>query len=226
MGQGATSTVYAATLRDKAGVIKLLKPEFKHLAQHEAHVLNRLKQRNVVGAPSSFTVVSDRALFFDETLEHIEQLSSLHKSGLLQCLQGAHAAGVIHRDLRPDNLMQNSSDGSVRLIDWGFAYMMDDESTHIPPFEGSFRYAGDEVLASAIAEQLRQPQKKDDLESFVRTLLSLTFVSLQHELADVETFQDAKDYWSGERKENTLFEPMFAAADSCDYASLEGIVFS
>lgn len=226
VGQGATSTVYAATLDEKAGVLKLLKPEFKHLARHEAQVLDRLKNSSVVGAPSSFTVVSDQALFFFETLDHIERLSKLHKTGLLQCLQGAHAAGVIHRDLRPDNLMENPSDGSVRLIDWGFAYMVDDESNHTPSFEGTFRYAGDEALASAIANHSRRPKKKDDLQSFVRTVLSLTYVALQHELADVETLQGARDFWSERRKESTLYEPMFAAAESCEYAALEGIMFS
>ena len=61
-------------------------------------------------------------------------------SGLLLCLKQAHEAGVVNRDVRPENIMQNFADGTVRLIDWAIAFMI--TSTGIPPFQGTLSAAG------------------------------------------------------------------------------------
>ena len=119
IGEGATSFVYAATFGGNDGVLKLLKRGFEGLADHELLVLSHLQQNHVFGIPSFVTKIREGALFFREELTHVDSIDREKLCSLIDCLRGAHKAGVIHRDVRPDNIMQNG-EGNVCLIDWGF----------------------------------------------------------------------------------------------------------
>mmetsp|Transcript_17411 Transcript_17411/g.26438 ORF Transcript_17411/g.26438 Transcript_17411/m.26438 type:complete len:181 (-) Transcript_17411:180-722(-) len=142
----------------------------------------------------------------------------------MECLKGAHNARVVHRGVRPDNIMQDTT-GKIRLIDWGFAYMKLSASS-FPGLEGTFRYASHEVLESAISSQSREPMACDDLHSLVRVILSQMQPSMQDELARIAPgdFVAAKSYWSEKRAKNQRYKWVFCKANARDYDGLKDIM--
>ncbi|MFD0902097.1 serine/threonine-protein kinase [Actinomadura sediminis] len=71
-------------------------------------------------------------------------------------LAAAHAAGLIHRDVKPENLML-APDGAIKVIDFGVATSTGDEFSRITQtgqIPGTARYMAPELLRGADASRL------------------------------------------------------------------------
>jgi eukaryotic-like serine/threonine-protein kinase len=67
-----------------------------------------------------------------------------------EALDHAHRAGVIHRDVKPANILLEADDGRARLVDFGIARVIDDaraELTGAHEVLGTLRYMAPEQLA-------------------------------------------------------------------------------
>ena len=140
LGKGATAEVWAARRSKdlKRVALKILDPALAREAlpvrrfRAEAKMLQEIDAPNIVRGLRAFrflgTYVLEMEMVAGETLE--EMLAAGESFGeeeaLAVVLQVAHAlealraAGVVHRDLKPGNLMLGE-DGTVKLIDLGFA---------------------------------------------------------------------------------------------------------
>jgi serine/threonine protein kinase len=176
IGQGGMGCVYRAvhTELGRTAAIKVLEPHLTEDAQyvsrflHEAKIVSALKHPNIVEVfdfvetedprrvafvmelltGSTLTeTVAQRALTLEETLAVGLQLCS--------ALQAVHAEGVVHRDLKPDNVMVIGplvgAPPSLKLLDFGIAKVPDPAAMHqtaTGAMMGTPRYMAPEQFAA------------------------------------------------------------------------------
>jgi len=173
LGEGGMGAVYKARDRelDRPVALKLIRPELASnpsmLARFKQELLlsRQVTHKNVVRI---FDLGDAEGVKFI-TMEFIEgrDLRSLiqekHKFSpeaavevmqqVCQALEAAHSVGVIHRDLKPQNIMQDES-GRIVVMDFGLARTMDgDGMTQTGALVGTMEYMSPE---QALARDLDQ----------------------------------------------------------------------
>lgn len=140
LGRGTTGEVYEAvdTQKDRPAALKLLSPAlgrdpaFREWLQREALTVGRVPEPHVV--PVRDYGELDGEVFIDMPLVRGSDLSALLKrTGVLppsravnivwqaaSALDAAHSAGVIHRGVKPRNILLTNDD-FVYLVDFGIA---------------------------------------------------------------------------------------------------------
>jgi eukaryotic-like serine/threonine-protein kinase len=143
IGSGAMGTVYRAR-HIRAGREVAIKVLHDHLVRdpvmvqrfdREAAIAARLSHRNLVGVLDVGTTAAGSKLMVlelarGETLAAIAARETLPRERvvrileqLLHGLEHAHAVGLVHRDLKPDNVI--IEDDEARIVDFGIAVLRD-----------------------------------------------------------------------------------------------------
>ena len=147
--------------------IKMVRPDLANsekimeLFRREASVLRTVRDDAIVGydgvlrdeegrvylvmefvdGPSLTAFLQDRVLSLDEVRRLRDRLA--------RGLAAAHAKGVIHRDMSPDNIILGHGDlGQAKIIDFGIAKLSDSSATTIigDDFAGRYAYASPEQI--------------------------------------------------------------------------------
>lgn len=84
---------------------------------------------------------------------------------VLGILEFVHEQGVIHCDLKPNNLIRRTSDNKLVLIDFGVAYQVDASAVNrsLPPLQSSSH------RQRALPGQVKEQGSREDLSSIVKS---------------------------------------------------------
>ena len=145
LGQGGMGVVFKCRHRrlGRIGALKILPPSFARDRQavmrfrREVEAAGRLKHPNVVAA---LDADEDRGVHF-LVMDYVEgrdldrivrDCGPLPVGQAIDCLiqaarglEAAHAQGIVHRDIKPGNLMVDNVAGAVRVLDLGLARIVE-----------------------------------------------------------------------------------------------------
>ncbi|OBG66376.1 serine/threonine protein kinase PknE [Mycobacterium sp. E3339] len=173
IGRGGMGDVYEAedTVRERTVALKLMSqtlsndPVFRSRMQREARTAGRLQEPHVVPIHDFGEI--DGQLYVDMRLIDGKDLASmLSRYGPLappravaivrqigSALDAAHAAGVLHRDVKPENILVSGEDFAY-LVDFGIASATADEKlTQIGTTVGTVKYMAPERFSDSEVTQ-------------------------------------------------------------------------
>jgi serine/threonine-protein kinase len=178
IGSGASGKVFLARdlKSDKHVAIKVpmvfLTPEQMHRFAHESRLLSRLTHSNIAHIEKTGMIEKDNLPYIvmefvdgktihqyckDKQLD-FKTIIKLFKQ-VLDAVQYAHNKGIVHRDIKPDNILVNKK-GEVKLLDFGIALATDNSTQQLTQLTKTGEIVG--TLAYMSPEQV---SGNDDLDT-------------------------------------------------------------
>jgi serine/threonine-protein kinase len=170
LGRGGMASVWLAgdEVLERPVAVKILSdtiasdPEFLARFRREAHVAAGLSHPNLIGV-YDYAEGGERPYLVMEHVPGENLAERMSRGGEVDCerlareLLGAlahiHAAGIVHRDVKPQNLLI-APEGSAKLIDFGIALPKDATAlTQTGNLLGTARYIAPEVMSGEPATE-------------------------------------------------------------------------
>jgi len=201
LGSGASGKVFSAIdlSTNKKVAIKvpmqfLTKDQMRRF-QHESLLLSRLSHKNIARIHDVGLIENEQLPFI--SMEYVDglkinnycqqqgfnhrQIITLFKQ-VLDAVQYAHNQGVVHRDIKPDNILVDK-EGIVKLLDFGIAMVTDNSTQQLTQLTKTGEIVG--TLAYMSPEQVSGQNSQDtrtDVYSLGVVLYQLLSSSLPHKL--------------------------------------------
>jgi diguanylate cyclase (GGDEF)-like protein len=162
IGRGAHSVVYKAKLGESVVAVKVRKAKPRtdndrgmRRYRREAAVLARFHHPGLATVIEAGELPPDGRSYLvmeyvsgptlDAVIEEQGKLAEARIVDIARTVAGAleqvHRHGVVHRDIKPGNILVREEDGAIKLIDFGFAARTVDESSSVV---GTFKYSSPE----------------------------------------------------------------------------------
>lgn len=172
LGQGGMSLVYRAVdIRTGHSVaVKILKSEYNNDAeflerfQREAHAAGRMSHHNIVnlldvGTEGEFRYLVLEYISGNTLKDIIKEKGAINPDTavqitirILSALQHAHDNGIIHRDIKPQNVLVNTN-GHIKVADFGIARITNTKTISKKDVViGSVHYSSPEQARGSVVE--------------------------------------------------------------------------
>lgn len=173
IGAGATSIVYRATRGGVVGALKVFTPTVVSSEKAMARVRLQLERLPHIRHPNVCALIegsadSDKPYVVMEYVEGqslsghvnrygVQSLEFLKRSGLqlASALEALHSAGLVHRDVKPTNVLVDNNADRVVLTDFGVMQADGSDLTSTGEFLGTWHYAAPEQWTDAAGEGWR-----------------------------------------------------------------------
>ncbi|CAF1105503.1 unnamed protein product [Rotaria magnacalcarata] len=158
LGNGATSVTYRfiqnnynqSPATSKVLALKISKHhDYEKIFKNEANILGQLKivnnSNNIHLFYENFcpTQPTGNFIIFDTVLQKLESLTLTESKQLIDLIEYLYKYRIIHRDIRPQNVMLDRKSNHVNLIDFGFAASFQNtEETKELPLQGVISFGG------------------------------------------------------------------------------------
>jgi len=226
LGTGRFTRVYLAEDYSRQSyALKYYPPEYAGMGAYEENILRNLALNNIAHVPSvatSLWVDNSYALSLSPVGVPIlpapiaVSITPALILPILHVLEHVHGLGIIHRDVKPENIYLNANDTSqVILNDWGSCVMTPQPTDfQADPcfFQGTPLYGEQHIRG-----QMQVPTKRLDLCSLVKTV----FVIKQQKIPPCGTeWSDITNYWISVSRDFPEFQTVFTEAESLNYDAL------
>jgi tRNA A-37 threonylcarbamoyl transferase component Bud32 len=153
LGRGGMGAVYRARdMRlDRLVALKVVRQELLEHAdarrrfKREAQIVARLQHPGIVSIFDFGTLAGGGAYLVMELVRGEDLRRVLHREGRLDAsrtariltavcgaIEAAHHEGVLHRDLKPENIVLAGGDVEAKVLDFGVAKLVGDQSNDVP----------------------------------------------------------------------------------------------
>jgi len=181
IGQGSFGKVFRGKhiRTNEELAIKIQFKSIVNVLQHEAKIYKQLE--NTIGIPTMRNYGHEDGfhyLIIDYLDKPLDQLTMTKPECLsffmeaIKVIETIHKAGIIHRDIKPDNLMIKERN-QLYVIDFGLSkWFLDSSGNHIKektnkPMIGTIKYSSINIHNGI------EPSRRDDIESLCYSFMSL-----------------------------------------------------
>jgi len=219
LGRGLTSVVYQGELNKEKVAIKYYDTKFASFYHNELSTLQKLGQSTYIP-----TVLSrdDSGPYFvmSPVGKALETITSDLVIQLLHVLETAHKRGIVHRDIRPCNLLEVNE--NILLIDWGFATTIGVKG----PYSGTISFASNRVLQAKNLHDDFESIPADDLHSLVRSVKALTDTTILRQLTKIAKGDRAAyaKQWLEWENTDAVWQKMSTACDAGEYKQIQTLL--
>jgi hypothetical protein len=237
LGKGAHGRVYSTILDAKKRDEKpnhFLKVFGDTASQErEASALKRLNEQCDSLHVPRLVAEGDNIIVASPCGSDINDVSDSHDllelcAGLCDGLKSIHQAGLVHRDIRPSNIVVVSCDAGLKavLIDWAASRQFNGDKEYKGTFEGTVHYAAASVLGELADDKSTETvvSPATDLESLVYTAYVLTHYRRDIIVRPLLVPSDEpkiSNLWQQEFKDCPCWHRRLLLARSCDYDKLK-----